>query len=120
MYRHLLITVDGSPLSDSVFQRSIVFAKEMNAAVTVLRAIPEDHLLVYQAEMLGTAQATTPTRRARTRRPTWTGWRRRPAVRWCPAPAWWRSTTTRMPPSSTPPRRRAAISSSWARMDATA
>ena len=56
MYRHLLITVDGSPLSDSVFQRSIVFAKEMNAAVTVLRAIPEDHLLVYQAEMLGTAQ----------------------------------------------------------------
>ena len=109
MYRHLLITVDGSPLSDSVFQRSIVFAKEMNAAVTVLRAIPEDHLLVYQAEMLGTAQATTPTRRARTRRPTWTGWRRRPAMRWCPAPAWWRSTTTRTPPSSTPPRRRAAI-----------
>ncbi|CAB3720337.1 MULTISPECIES: universal stress protein [Achromobacter] len=57
MYRHLLIAVDGSLLSESAFKRALVFAKEMGATITVIRAIPEDHLLVYQAEMLGTTQA---------------------------------------------------------------
>jgi len=57
MYRHLLIAVDGSLLSESAFKRALVFAKEMGATITVIRAIPEDHLLVYQAEMLGATQA---------------------------------------------------------------
>ena len=56
MYRHLLIAVDGSLLSESAFKRALVFAKEMGATITLLRAIPEDHLLVYQAEMLGTTE----------------------------------------------------------------
>ncbi|WP_313623807.1 universal stress protein [Achromobacter sp.] len=56
MYRHLLIAVDGSLLSESAFKRALVFAKEMGATITLLRAIPEDHLLIYQAEMLGTTQ----------------------------------------------------------------
>ena len=56
MYRHLLIAVDGSLLSESAFKKALVFAKEMNATVTLLRAIPEDHLTVYQAEMLGAHQ----------------------------------------------------------------
>ncbi|MGE8627867.1 universal stress protein [Achromobacter denitrificans] len=56
MYKHLLIAVDGSLLSESAFKRALVFAKEMGATVTLLRAIPEDHLLIYQAEMLGTTQ----------------------------------------------------------------
>lgn len=56
MYRHLLIAVDGSLLSESAFKRALVFAKEMGATLTLLRAIPEDHLLVYQAEMLGTTE----------------------------------------------------------------
>ncbi|WP_445623211.1 universal stress protein [Lactiplantibacillus plantarum] len=57
MYRHLLIAVDGSLLSESAFKKALVFAKEMNASITLLRAIPEDHLTVYQAEMLGAHQA---------------------------------------------------------------
>lgn len=57
MYRHLLIAVDGSLLSESAFKRALVFAKEMGATITLIRAVPEDHLLVYQAEMLGTTQA---------------------------------------------------------------
>jgi nucleotide-binding universal stress UspA family protein len=56
MYRHLLIAVDGSLLSESAFKRALVFAKEMGATITLIRAIPEDHLLVHQAEMLGTTQ----------------------------------------------------------------
>ena len=56
MYRHLLIAVDGSLLSESAFKKALVFAKEMNATLTLLRAIPQDHLTVYQAEMLGTHQ----------------------------------------------------------------
>lgn len=57
MYKHLLVAVDGSLLSESAFKRALVFAKEMGATITLIRAIPEDHLLVYQAEMLGTTQA---------------------------------------------------------------
>ena len=57
MYRHLLIAVDGSLLSESAFKKALAFAKEMNATVTLLRAIPEDHLTIYQAEMLGAHQA---------------------------------------------------------------
>lgn len=56
MYRHLLIAVDGSLLSESAFKRALVFAKEMGATITLLRVIPEDHLLVYQAEMPGTTE----------------------------------------------------------------
>ncbi|MBO9329706.1 sulfate transporter [Achromobacter sp. HZ01] len=56
MYKHLLIAVDGSLLSESAFKRALVFAKEMGATITLIRSIPEDHLLIYQAEMLGTTQ----------------------------------------------------------------
>ncbi|MGY6268226.1 universal stress protein [Achromobacter denitrificans] len=56
MYKHLLIAVDGSLLSESAFKRALVFAKEMGATVTLIRSVPEDHLLIYQAEMLGTTQ----------------------------------------------------------------
>jgi len=64
MYRHLLVAVDGSLTSESAFKQALVFAKEMGASITILRAIPEDHLLVYQAEMLGAHQAP-PTDQAR-------------------------------------------------------
>ena len=47
MYRHLLVAVDGSLTSESAFKQALVFAKEMGASITILRAIPEDHLLVY-------------------------------------------------------------------------
>lgn len=57
MYRHLLIAVDGSLLSESAFKKALAFAKEMNATITLLRAIPEDPLTIYQAEMLGAHQA---------------------------------------------------------------
>lgn len=52
MYKHLLIAVDGSLLAESAFKRGLTLAKEMGATVTVLRVVPEDHLLAYQAEML--------------------------------------------------------------------
>ncbi|KOF53331.1 MULTISPECIES: universal stress protein [unclassified Achromobacter] len=56
MYRHLLIAVDGSLLSESAFHRGLVFAKEIGARITVLRVIPEDPLAIYQGEMLAVSE----------------------------------------------------------------
>ena len=44
MFKHFLLPVDGSPLSDSTFQKVITFAQETDARMTVLhcgsRAFP--------------------------------------------------------------------------------
>ena len=106
MYRHLLVAVDGSLTSESAFKQALVFAKEMGASITILRAIPEDHLLVYQAEMLGAHQAP-PTDQARKNAAAYLdGLEMRRATPWCPAARRSPSTTIPTKPSS---KRRCSI-----------
>jgi nucleotide-binding universal stress UspA family protein len=56
MFQHLLLPVDGSPLSESAFRQGIAFARDAGARVTALRVIPEFHTYTYQVEMLGSAR----------------------------------------------------------------
>ncbi len=52
MFQHLLLPVDGSPLSESAFRRALAFAQESRARVTIFRVIPDFHVYTYQVEML--------------------------------------------------------------------
>lgn len=52
MFKHLLLPTDGSQLSEAAIQKSIQFAKEIQAKVTGVHVIPEFHvLLTYQPVM---------------------------------------------------------------------
>ncbi|MDF3832083.1 universal stress protein [Cupriavidus basilensis] len=53
MFQHLLLPVDGSPLSEAAFKKALGFAHDIRARVTVLRVIPDFHVYTYQVEMLG-------------------------------------------------------------------
>jgi nucleotide-binding universal stress UspA family protein len=60
MFQHLLLPVDGSPLSESAFRQGIAFARDAGARVTALRVIPDFHTYTYQVEMLaGTRELYT-------------------------------------------------------------
>ncbi|GAB7541294.1 universal stress protein [Cupriavidus sp. CuC1] len=52
MFTHLLLAVDGSPLSDAAFHKALALAQEMKARVTALRVGPKYHVLAYHTEML--------------------------------------------------------------------
>ncbi len=52
MFRHLLVAVDGSALSESVFRKALVFAQETQASITAVRACPDFHVTAYHTEML--------------------------------------------------------------------
>jgi len=52
MFTHLLLAVDGSPLSDAAFHKALALAQEMKARVTALRVGPKYHVLTYHTEML--------------------------------------------------------------------
>ncbi|ODV42191.1 sulfate transporter [Cupriavidus sp. UYMMa02A] len=52
MFQHLLLPVDGSPLSESAFRQGIAFAHDAGAHVTALRVIPNFRTYAYQVEML--------------------------------------------------------------------
>lgn len=52
MFQHLLLPVDGSPLSEAAFSKALVFAREARARVTVIRVIPDFHVYTYQVELL--------------------------------------------------------------------
>ncbi len=52
MFQHLLLPVDGSPLSESAFRQGLAFAHDAGARVTALRVIPDFHTYTYQVEML--------------------------------------------------------------------
>ncbi len=52
MFKHILLPTDGSPLSESAIQQSILLAKTLGAKVTGLYVIPEYHTFTWQAEML--------------------------------------------------------------------
>ncbi|MGO4809590.1 universal stress protein [Cupriavidus sp. 2MCAB6] len=57
MFQHLLLPVDGSPLSESAFRKALVFAREARARVTLIRVIPDFHVYTYQVEMLANTRA---------------------------------------------------------------
>lgn len=52
MFKHILLPTDGSELSEIVIQKSIQFAKDINATVTGLHVSPQYRALTYHAEML--------------------------------------------------------------------
>jgi nucleotide-binding universal stress UspA family protein len=60
MFKHILVPVDGSPLSDSTIDRAIVFARESVAKITFFFAKPEYPLAFYGEGAL--IDPTTPER----------------------------------------------------------
>lgn len=52
MFKHLLVSTDGSALSEAAIQMAVTFAKESGAKVTGLHVIPEFHVLAYGTEMI--------------------------------------------------------------------
>ncbi|WP_432263619.1 universal stress protein [Cupriavidus sp. TMH.W2] len=56
MFKHLLLPIDGTALSESAFRKAIALAREMNARVTALRVIPDYHHLTMETETLAGAR----------------------------------------------------------------
>ncbi|MDF3881279.1 universal stress protein [Cupriavidus basilensis] len=52
MFTHVLLAVDGSPLSEAAFHKAIAFARDARARTTALRVAPNYHVLTFQTEML--------------------------------------------------------------------
>ncbi|WP_354684187.1 universal stress protein [Cupriavidus necator] len=58
MFKHLLLAVDGSELSESAFRKALVLARETGARVTAVRVCPNYHVMTYQVEMLEDTRET--------------------------------------------------------------
>jgi nucleotide-binding universal stress UspA family protein len=52
MFTHILLPIDGSPLSEAAMHKGIQFAKSINAKVTGFHAIQPFHIFTLQTEML--------------------------------------------------------------------
>src|SRR5664279_4477440 len=52
MFKHLLLPIDGSELSEAAGQKGVEFAKSINARVTGFYVMPEFHLFTYRTEMV--------------------------------------------------------------------
>jgi nucleotide-binding universal stress UspA family protein len=52
MYKHILLPVDGSPLSEMAARHCLTFARETGAQVTAYHARPEFQVITYRTEML--------------------------------------------------------------------
>lgn len=52
MFKHLLLPIDGSQLSEAAIQKGVQFAKSLNAKVTGFYVMPEFHVFTYRTEML--------------------------------------------------------------------
>ncbi|WP_454766311.1 universal stress protein [Cupriavidus campinensis] len=52
MFKHFLLAVDGSALSEAAFRKALVLARGMNAHATAVRVSPNYHVLAYQVELL--------------------------------------------------------------------
>jgi len=53
MFKHLLLPTDGSPRSEAAIQKSIAFAKSIDAKVTGLHVIPGLPIFAYPTAMMG-------------------------------------------------------------------
>ena len=47
MYKHLLVPVDGSKLSDKAVTRAVELAKATNARITLVHVVPEYPMQIY-------------------------------------------------------------------------
>src|SRR5262245_55078602 len=52
MFTHILLPIDGSPLSEAAMHKGIQFAKSINAKVTGFHALQPFHIFTWQTEML--------------------------------------------------------------------
>ncbi|MCS0502860.1 universal stress protein [Ancylobacter mangrovi] len=52
MYRHILIPVDGSPLSMTAMETSMAFARDAGAKVTALMVVEPFHLFTMSPEQI--------------------------------------------------------------------
>jgi nucleotide-binding universal stress UspA family protein len=52
MTRHILISTDGSKLSENAIKQGVALAKALHAKVTVLHVIPQFHAFTYRSQML--------------------------------------------------------------------
>ena len=52
MFKHLLLPIDGSKLSEAALQKGVEFAKSLNARITGFYVMPEYHILAYRTEMV--------------------------------------------------------------------
>ena len=59
MFKHLLVTLDGSPRSESVIPHAIDIAKTMNAEVTLLRIVDAANSDWSERGAIGKGQSST-------------------------------------------------------------
>jgi len=52
MFKHLLLPIDGSELSEAAVQKGVEFAKSINARITGFYVMPEFHIFTYRTEMV--------------------------------------------------------------------
>lgn len=52
MFKHILLPIDGSDISDKAVQGCVAFAKETGSRITGLHVTPEFHVFTANAEML--------------------------------------------------------------------
>ena len=52
MFKHLLLPIDGSELSEAALQKGVEFAKSINARITGFYVMPQFHIFTYRTEMV--------------------------------------------------------------------
>ena len=52
MFKHLLLPIDGSELSEATVQKGVEFAKSINARITGFYVMPQFHIFTYRTEMV--------------------------------------------------------------------
>ena len=57
MFRHILIPIDGSPLSEKALKNGLGLAKSLNARVTVLTVVEPFHVLSLAPQQLADTDA---------------------------------------------------------------
>lgn len=57
MFKHVLLPTDGSPVSDAVIQKIILFAREVQATVSGVHVMPEFNFLLFEPMILEDSRA---------------------------------------------------------------
>jgi nucleotide-binding universal stress UspA family protein len=57
MYSHILVPTDGSPLSTAAVEKSLAFARDAHAKVTLLSVVEPFHIFSADADQLATSRA---------------------------------------------------------------
>jgi len=57
MYKHILLPTDGSHLSNAAVEKTLAFAKEVGARVTLLSVLQPFHVFSFDAEQLESTRA---------------------------------------------------------------